>query len=161
MLVTKIKPKALRDTFSCCPSGVVAICALVTGTPIGLTVSTFVPVSLDPPLAGFCIRNDSTTWPRLAEAPRLGVSILSDGQSSVARRLASRTGGDCFAGVETRTTPEGALFLFDSCAWLDCEVESVLPAGDHGFVLLHVQGLLARPDRGALVFHLGAFRYLV
>ena len=58
----------LRRAFANFPSGVVAVCAEVDGVPHGLAVSTFVPVSLDPPLVSFCVQNSSSTWPRLDKA---------------------------------------------------------------------------------------------
>src|SRR5690606_9188880 len=48
-----LSPAALREAFGHVPSGVVAIAAEVDGTRLGMAVSTFVPVSLDPPLISF------------------------------------------------------------------------------------------------------------
>lgn len=45
----------LRRVFAHFPSGVVAVSAEVDGEPRGMAVSTFVPVSLDPPLVSFCV----------------------------------------------------------------------------------------------------------
>ena len=53
----KLTPTSLREAFSHFPSGVVAIAAEVAGTRHGLAASTFVPVSLDPPLVSFCVQN--------------------------------------------------------------------------------------------------------
>ena len=63
----KLTPTSLREAFSHFPSGVVAIAAEVAGTRHGLAASTFVPVSLDPPLVSFCVQNTSTTWPKLKD----------------------------------------------------------------------------------------------
>lgn len=63
---------ALREAFAHVPSGVVAICADVDGERVGMAASTFVPVSLDPPLVSFCVQHTSTTWPRLSVLPHLG-----------------------------------------------------------------------------------------
>ncbi|WP_196763079.1 flavin reductase family protein, partial [Mycobacterium avium] len=67
----KLTASSLREAFGHFPSGVVAIAAEVNGTLEGLAASTFVPVSLDPPLVSFCVQNTSTTWPKLKDRPML------------------------------------------------------------------------------------------
>jgi flavin reductase (DIM6/NTAB) family NADH-FMN oxidoreductase RutF len=67
-------PSLLRQAFGCFPSGVLALSGVrADGTPVGMAVSAFVPVSLDPPLVQVCIQRSSTTWPLLRELPRLGL----------------------------------------------------------------------------------------
>src|SRR5438309_11278250 len=91
----------LRRAFAAFPSGVVAVCAEIGGVAHGLAVSTFVPVSLDPPLVSFCVQNGSNTWPRLAVASHLGLSLLGLDQEQAARSLSSRH-GDRFSGLRLR-----------------------------------------------------------
>ena len=62
-------PSSLREAFGHFPSGVIAIAAEVDGIRVGLAASTFVPVSLDPPLVSFCVQNTSETWPKLRTCP--------------------------------------------------------------------------------------------
>ncbi|MEV1295063.1 flavin reductase family protein [Pseudonocardia sp. NPDC049635] len=149
---------ALRALYGHFPSGVVAVCAQGAHGPVGLAASSFTSVSMEPPLVSFCIQNTSTTWPELAELPRLGVSVLGAGHAAACRQLASRQ-GDRFAGLDLVTTPEGAVLVEGSPAQLDCSVEQLVPAGDHGIVLLRVQ---AARTVGAepLIFHASTFREL-
>ena len=72
MTSTNLTPASLREAFGHFPSGVIAIAAEVDGVRVGLAASTFVPVSLDPPLVSFCVQNTSTTWPKLKDLPRTG-----------------------------------------------------------------------------------------
>ena len=150
----------LRNAFAQFPTGVVSLCAEVDGTPVGFAASTFVPVSLDPPLVAFCVQNTSTTWPRLAGRPRIGVSVLGESHEAAVRSLASKT-GDRFAGLTLHTTEEGAVFLDGASAWLECTVEQEVPAGDHAVVLMRVHGLRASPEVAPLVFHGSTFRALL
>ena len=158
-LSDELDARALRTAFGRFPSGVVAVCALVDGKPAGLTASTFVPVSLDPPLVAFCVQWTSTTWPLLEGVPRVGVSVLGEAHDSAARQLAART-GDRFAGLTLEATADGAVLIDGSAAWLDCSLDSVVPAGDHGIVLLRVHALTTRAEVDPLVFHGSAFRGL-
>lgn len=156
-----LDPAALREAFGHVPSGVAALCTLVDGAPQGLVASTFtVGVSLDPPLAMFAVQNVSRTWPLVRAGGRIGVSVLAASQSGVCRQIASKS-ADRFAGVELAATEPGAVFLNDAGLWLDCSVESEVPAGDHTVVLLRVHGTSVRNNSGdPLIFQGSEFRSL-
>ena len=106
---TNLNPSSLREAFGYFPSGVIAIAAEVDGTRVGIAASTFVPVSLEPPLVSFCVQNTSTTWPKLKDLPYLGISVLGESHDEAARILADKT-GDRFAGLQTVSTQSGAVF---------------------------------------------------
>ena len=89
MTNTELSPAALREAFGHFPSGVIAIAAEVDGVRVGLAASTFVPVSLDPPLVAFCVQNSSETWPKLKDLPALGISVLGESHDQAARTLAT------------------------------------------------------------------------
>ncbi|WP_327674799.1 flavin reductase family protein [Kitasatospora sp. NBC_00458] len=152
-------PLALRRVYGAFPTGVTALAALVDGEPVGMTASSFVTVSLDPPLVSVCAALTSSTWPRLRRAARLGVSVLGGGQEGVCRQLAAR-GVERFAGLDWHRTGEGAVLLDGSCAWFDCSVEREVAAGDHRIVLLRVHGLGGDPQAPPLVFHGSRYRRL-
>ncbi|MCV7316387.1 flavin reductase family protein [Mycolicibacillus parakoreensis] len=155
-----MSPEALREAFGHFPSGVIAIAAEVDGTRVGLAASTFVPVSLDPPLVSFCVQNSSSTWPQLKDRPSLGISVLGEAHDAAARTLAAKT-GDRFAGLETQSSRAGAVFIKGTCVWLESAVEQLVPAGDHTVVILRVADLTVHDDATApIVFHRSAFRRL-
>lgn len=149
----------LRKAYGCFPTGVVGVCAVVDGQPAGMAVSSFVPVSIDPPLLSFCVQNSSNTWARLATASRLGVSFLEQRHDRIARRLASK-GDDKFDGIDLTVTPNGAALVKGAVVWVECGIEDVLTAGDHSIVLLRIIALSMRPHIEPLVFHASAFRQL-
>jgi flavin reductase (DIM6/NTAB) family NADH-FMN oxidoreductase RutF len=149
----------LREAYSAFPSGVVGLCARVDDAPVGMAASSFVSVSLDPPLVAVCVSWTSSTWPRLADRPRLGVSVLGESHDRAARRLAAAT-GDRFEGLSLHTTPDDAVLIEGASAWLECSVDSVLPAGDHRIVLLRIEEFEVRPTVPPLVFHSSMFRRL-
>lgn len=149
----------LREAYGCFPSGVAAVCALAGGKPIGIAASSFVAVSLDPPLVSVCVQHTSTTWPRLRGAPRLGVSVLAEDQEGICRDLAAK-GGDRFARVRWSAVDDGAVLVHGSALWLDCAVHREVEAGDHVLVLLAVHRLRVAPGVTPLVFHGSRFRRL-
>jgi flavin reductase (DIM6/NTAB) family NADH-FMN oxidoreductase RutF len=149
----------LRQVFGAFPTGVTAVAALVDGVPVGIAASSFTSVSLSPPLVSVCVAHTSTTWPTLARASRVGVSVLSSGQESVARRLASKE-PDRFAELAWRASDDGAVVIHGASAWFDCTIADRVRAGDHDIVLLQVHDLDVDPDSSPLVFHASAFRRL-
>ncbi|MFC5947434.1 flavin reductase family protein [Pseudonocardia lutea] len=150
---------ALRRVYGSYPSGVTAVCALRDGAPVGIVASSFVGVSMDPPLVSVCVQHTSTTWPLLADRPRLGLSVLASTHDRVCRQIASKT-GDRFAGVGYTATEDGAVLIHEAAAWLDCTVHDVLRAGDHDLVLLRVQALQSHDGVPPLVFHASGFHAL-
>jgi flavin reductase (DIM6/NTAB) family NADH-FMN oxidoreductase RutF len=155
---SNLSPSSLREAFGHFPSGVVAVAAEVDGVRVGLAASTFVPVSLEPPLVAFCVQNTSTTWPKLKDSPRLGISVLGEAHDIAARTLAAKT-GDRFAGLET-VTNEGAVFIKGTGVWLGSSVEQLVPAGDHTIVVLRVCDVTVDPEITPIVFHRSGFRRL-
>lgn len=151
--------KLLRSAYGCFPSGVVAVSALRDGEPVSMVASSFVAISIEPPLVAFCVQWTSKTWESLSSLPRLGVSVLGDGHNVSVRRLASRA-EDKFNELQFAVSDEGAVFIDGANAWFDCTIENVLPAGDHGIVLLRINALTLRPQVEPLVFHGSMFRRL-
>ncbi|MFO7251212.1 MAG: flavin reductase family protein [Actinomycetes bacterium] len=150
---------ALRRVYGAYPQGVVAVAGLVGGRPAGIAASSFVPVSLNPPLVSVCVAHTSSTWPLLRDLPRIGISVLAAHQERIGRQLGSRT-GDRFSGVAWRSTPDGCVFIEGAAAWFGCAVERRIPAGDHDIVVFRVHDLDAGDGVTPLVFHAGRFRRL-
>lgn len=159
MRATDLSPATLREAFGHFPSGVIAIAAQVDGARVGLAASTFVPVSLDPPLVSFCVQNTSETWPKLKNLPSLGISVLGESHDEAARMLAAKT-GDRFAGLQTVSRESGAVFVEGTSVWLESAVEQLVPAGDHTIVILRVREITVHSDVAPIVFHRSAFRRL-
>lgn len=156
---TPLTPASLRAAFGHFPSGVIAIAAELDGIRVGLAVSTFVPVSLDPPLVSFCVQNTSETWPRIRGLPAVGVSVLGEAHEAAARTLAAK-GADRFAGLETVSSDAGAVFLQGTSVWLETAIEQEIPAGDHTIVVLGVREVTVHDGVAPIVFHRSGFRKL-
>ncbi|GAA3889293.1 flavin reductase family protein [Leifsonia kafniensis] len=152
-------PQLLRSAFGCFPSGVVAVCAEVDGVSEVLIASSFVTVSLEPPLVAIFPQTTSQTWPRLARAERLGVSILSEQQAGLARSMSART-GDRFADANVTRSDGGALLVDGASVWMEVSLESSSPAGDHEFVLLGIERVTVH-EAEPTVFHSSKFRQLI
>ncbi|MEU4340840.1 flavin reductase family protein [Nocardia sp. NPDC023852] len=149
----------LRRAFACFPSGVTAVCGLDCGAPLGMAASTFTPVSMAPSLVSICVQDTSRTWPTMRTLPRLGVSVLAEGQDAACRSLAGKQ-EDRFTNVDWVADGRGSVYIHGASLWLDCSIHTELPGGDHTIVLLRIHGLKVEPDRAPLVFHGSRFRRL-
>jgi len=148
----KFDQELLRQAFGCFPSGVTAFCGIVDGQPDGIAASSFAAVSLDPALVSVCVSNNSSTWPRLAHLPRLGLSVLGGDHADVARALASRS-GERFASVDWHASEGGAVFVRGAPLWLECSPYNVVRAGDHQILVLQIEALEMSPAVEPIVFH--------
>lgn len=158
---TPTDPLALRAAFAQVPQGVVVVGAEVQGAPEGLVVSTFtVGVSLDPPLVSFAVQHTSSTWPRLRQAPQLGISVLSSQQQGLCRQIASKDPAQRFAGVEYSTDDAGNLRIAHTPLHLRTRIYNQFAAGDHDVVLLEVLDLTVDEAPHGLVFHQSTFKPL-
>lgn len=136
------------------------LCAVVDGEPHGLVATSMtVGVSYDPPMVLFSVRNASSTWPTLRRAERIGISVLGESQGPLCRQIAAKN-GNRFDGLETMTTPEGAIFVAGAVSWMNCSIVSEVPAGDHAVVLMQVHEVGHAEQTAPLVFHRSRFPVL-
>lgn len=138
------------------PTAVTVVAGLdPSGSPVGLTIGSFVSVSLRPPLVGFLVETDSRTWPTIRRAGAFCVNVLSSDQGEICWRFAKES-DDRFSGVAWSPAPSGAPLIDGVAAWIDCTVDSVSEHGDHLFVVGRVAHM-AHPDLpvAPLIFHRG------
>jgi flavin reductase (DIM6/NTAB) family NADH-FMN oxidoreductase RutF len=107
----------------------------------------------------FYVQNTSTTWPKLSECRRLGISVLGERHDGAARALAAPT-GDRFAGLTTVTSTQGAVFIEGTSVWVESSIEQLIAAGDHSLVILLVTDMSVHPEVAPMVFHRSTFRRL-
>lgn len=147
----------LRTAFGAFPSGVVAVGAEIAGNPVGMAASSFTSVSMDPALVSFCIDKQSSTWPVLRRAARLGVSVLADHHDRVCRQLAGPA-EHRFDDLAVHRTGEGAVLLDGAVVAFETSIFNEIPVGDHTLVLLRLHAIgQSDDDESPLVFHRSGF----
>ncbi|MEN0139330.1 MAG: flavin reductase family protein [Rhodococcus sp. (in: high G+C Gram-positive bacteria)] len=147
----------LRTFYGGIPSGVLALGAVVDGEPVGMAVSSFTNVSLDPPLMVVSIRNESATWPLIAGAEAIGASILAESQGACGLQLSAGEAGKRFDSIGYSVTASGAVVVDDASAWFEATPSDPIPAGDHFLVLLALRSISAEIDRSPLLFFRSKF----
>ena len=128
------------------------------GNPIGLTVSAFCSVSLEPPLVLVCIDERSSAVAAIGEGGRFGVSLLAEHQQDISNRFA-RLGDDKFVGLELIRRPTGTTLIPEALAQLDCRLVTPHVAGDHTLFVGEVEYVEVNPGR-PLLYHAAAYRRL-
>jgi 3-hydroxy-9,10-secoandrosta-1,3,5(10)-triene-9,17-dione monooxygenase reductase component len=160
MVEVTIDPLVFRSVLGHFATGIVVVTATHEGRPYGMAVNSFTSVSLNPPLVAFCAARDSRTWPHLRGAGRFAVNILREDHEDLSRRFGARGAKRFEAGVWGET-PSGQPVLDDALAWIDCEIERIVPAGDHEMVLGRVRTLSEASDGGRpLLYYRGAYARL-
>lgn len=116
----------------------------VTPQPFGTTVNSFSSVSLDPPLVLITIGRERSIHPVLAKTRRFAVNILAEeaqGLSDCFAGAPSAIPRSAFCGASWRPSANGMPLLEDALAWVDCELDRVIEAGDHTIYLGRVADL--------------------
>ena len=154
-----IDPKALRDTLSCFPTGVAIATSLArNGAPIGVTISSFNSVSMDPPLVLWSLARNAGSLPEYLAHPGFAINILSSDQADICKLFASPE-RDRFSALEWRAGLHGVPVIAGSAATLECTTHNVFDGGDHEIMVGRVEAH-APSDLTPLVFgkgQLGAF----
>ena len=135
-----------------------------TGTPVGMTATSFTAVSFDPPSVLVCVRRESRTRDHIAEQRSFGISLLgTDGRD---------ISDHCAVPLQDKGLPAGWLdhragwqspALNAALAFFDCRVEQLLEAGTHTVFLGQVMGIGLAQDRthtDPLMHFRGAYRHL-
>ncbi len=122
-----------RDALARLASGVVVVSARTADRYHGLTASTLISVSLDPPLVLVAMEHETATLAAVRESRLFGVSVLTRGQEFLAERFAGRAPAveALWTSTPHRLGANGVPLLEGCAAWLECAVSDIHAAGDH------------------------------
>lgn len=129
----------LKEAMARVPGPVVVV-TTVDGTErrFGFTASSFVSVSLEPPLILVCLGKGASTHPAFRTAGTFMVNVLAEGQEEVARRFAA-SGVDRFATSGMTACEMGLPGLSDAVARVACSMHRIVDAGDHSILIGQVE----------------------
>jgi flavin reductase (DIM6/NTAB) family NADH-FMN oxidoreductase RutF len=135
-------------------SGVTVVTTSHDGKRFGMTVASFASLSLHPPLVLVCIEHSVTTHAAIVAAQKFGVSILSNAQTEISAKFASRS-DDRFAGVETFTGALDVPLITGALTAIECRLHEQLPGGDHTIFVGEVVDVFTREGEPLLYFRSG------
>ncbi len=152
--------KQLRTALGQFATGVAVITAQdAAGGLIGLTMSSFNSVSLDPPLILFSVDRRANSLKALLDAEGYAVNILSRDQEELSNRFA-RALSDKWSNVEHSLGHAQAPLLHGAIAHFECAPYGQHDGGDHVIVVGRVLRFAFNPDAEPLVFFRGKYHSL-
>ena len=148
-----VEPDAFRAALGRFPSGVTVVTLDDgAGGVHGITVSSFVSLSLIPPLVGVAIGRKARAH-RMIGAPRFGVSVLAADQAQVSDHFAARP---VALPAEPFEDLEGHPLIRGAVAHLVCTIVDRVETGDHTLLVGRVDA--SRVTEGApLAYHGGRY----
>lgn len=141
----------LRTILAHVPTPLTAVAAVIDGNPVGMTVGSFLGLSLEPPLVAVSIQKTSSTWPILREAGLLGISVLTEDHSPIVRQLAGPA-GHRFDRVNWQND-NGAVLIDGAGAYLRTRLVDEFDTGDHVLAVLRVEDATEYVSSPPLIFH--------
>ncbi len=111
-----------------------------TGGISGMTINSLVSVSLEPTLICWSLHNDSSQFEDYVGAQEFAISILADGQQTIARRYAAR-GDTALNRDDFDYTARGLPVIRGALATIECKLWEAYPAGDHTMILGEVAAM--------------------
>lgn len=142
------------------PGGVTVITAGRDGDISGMTVSSFVSLSVDPPTVLVSVNRASSSWPLIQKRGVFGANILAADQTALADRFSGKgglRGSDRFGRDERIVLTSGVPLLRDALAAIDCEVEHVIHRHSHVLIIGRVLELRLSEGKGALAYWNGQY----
>src|SRR3954467_4932432 len=124
-------------------SGVTIVTTSHEGKSFGMTVASFASLSLHPPLVLVCIEHSVKTHDAIIAAQKFGVSILSNEQTEISSKFASRS-DDRFAGVETFPGALDVPLITGALTAIEFRLHEQLPGGDHTIFVGEVADVFTR-----------------
>ncbi|MFI9275056.1 flavin reductase family protein [Kitasatospora sp. NPDC052896] len=167
-------PLATPDEFRAALSQLAAGVALLTvldrddlgpGEAAGMTATSFLSVSLEPPLVLVSVREDSRMDELLSRSDLWAVSLLGEEHRTIASRFAMKgrlSDRLLFADTPHQAGPTtGAPLITGALATVECRTEQRIAAGDHTLLIGRVlEALVPAPDARPLLYFRGGYRKL-
>ncbi len=152
--------RAFRDALGQFATGVTVLTTRTAeGMPIGVTISSFNAVSLDPPLILWSLSLETAKLAHFRQASHYAVNILAANQASVSECFAAADENP-FDKVQVRDGLGGIPLLENCVACFECTPHAEYPGGDHLIFVGRVARFSSAGPGNPLIFHAGRYRVL-
>ena len=141
----------LKEAMASFATGVTVVTARYQGEDVGMTCNSFNTVSLEPALVLWSIRKASASHTAFLQGGGFVINVLAHHQKDVALRFTRGKHEERFDGLRAARTNTGRLRVADAVAWFDCELQQIVPAGDHDILIGRVLSF-DRSDAEGLVY---------
>ena len=157
---TPFSAQELRRAFSCFATGVTVITGIdQNGKPVGITISSFNTVSLNPPLVLWSIGSQSDLCNSFRIGQKQLIHVLDVNQKDLALVFAKQLNKNNIQ-MEHQIKPSGLMRLANCLAYFECETIAVHEGGDHHIIVARVLSIEQDSDRHPLLFAQSQFNQL-
>ncbi len=157
---TPFSNQELRRAFSCFATGVTVITGIdQNGKPVGITISSFNTVSLNPPLVLWSIGSQSDLCNSFRIGQKQLIHVLDVNQKDLALVFAKQLNKNNIQ-MEHQIKPSGLMRLANCLAYFECETIAVHEGGDHHIIVARVLSIEQDSDRHPLLFAQSQFNQL-
>jgi flavin reductase (DIM6/NTAB) family NADH-FMN oxidoreductase RutF len=142
----------LRALMRFVPHNVAVLAVDHDGDRMGVTISSLVSLSLEPPLVGISVGKQASLYELLRQAGTFSVSLLGGQQDDIARRFASgrppivHWDGVAFREGQFAPLIDGAL------GWIEARTRAEHDAGDHTLFVADAVTVERGPAQSALMY---------
>src|SRR5215468_2366441 len=152
-------PRAFRQALGQFPTGVCIVTCKVGGEQLGMTMSSFNSLSLDPPLVLFSIDRRAASLPLWEQAESYAINVLSESQKDISDRFAKPLSNK-WEGMRFERGRLDAPVLHGITAVFECFRWARYDGGDHALFIAEVKCFRTSIDRNPLVFSKGRYAVL-
>jgi flavin reductase (DIM6/NTAB) family NADH-FMN oxidoreductase RutF len=151
--------RSFRRALGHFPTGVCVVTSQVDAVLVGMTISSFNSLSLEPPLVLFSIEGRGTGLPLWKRAKGYAINVLAENQKDLSDRFA-KSGSNKWEGTTYASGLFGAPVLPGVAAVLECAAWATHAGGDHVLFIVEVKRFRMSADRRPLVFSKGRYAKL-
>lgn len=142
------------------PGGVSVITAAHGHERTGLTATSVVSISMDPPELLVSVNQSSSTWPVIQKAGYFGINVLNRDQQAVAENFSGKggiKGAQRYEGEDWIETPEGILLSRHALTAFACQVDKVWLHRQHALIVGKVIHIHLEPGSLPLTYWQGQY----
>ena len=150
---------AFRQALGQFPTGVCVVTSAIGQDRLGVTISSFNSLSLDPPLILFSIDRRAASLAQWKQARGYAINVLSENQAHLSSRFA-RALTNKWEGISFDRETEHGLVLPGTAAVFHCAPWAIHEGGDHLLFIGRVTSFRSSRDRRPLVFNKGCYAAL-
>jgi flavin reductase (DIM6/NTAB) family NADH-FMN oxidoreductase RutF len=157
-----VDPFLYRETMAHWASGVTIVTSVHDGVRVGITASSFVSLSLEPPRILVSVAKRLYTHQVITASGIFAVNILKADHLEWGMRFAGMRPEmeDRFSDIDVATAHTGAPILPGVLGWLDCRVRNAYDGGDHTIFVGDVEACSAAGDGTPLLYYHRHWRQL-
>ena len=156
-----VAPDDFRQALARFASGVTIVTTMRDeDIPLGVTVSAFSSVSLEPPLVLVCLDQYTQHLTSYLGGKHFNISILEASQSAISNRFASQSDTSPFDDVPHFAGENGVPLISEALVSIECAYFSDHVAGDHTILIGEVQKAYWEEEGAPLIYWRSQYRAL-